>query len=41
MSGDDVIGWRVWKYLSIAKQAAAPKRCLIVCPLRMKLEWTA
>ena len=31
-----MIGWRVWKYLRIAKQAAAAARCLIVCPLRMK-----
>jgi hypothetical protein len=33
-----VIGRRVWKYLRIAKQAAAAARCLIVCPLRMDPE---
>ena len=33
-----VIGRRVWKYLRIAKQAAAAAMCLIVCPLRMDPE---
>jgi hypothetical protein len=31
-----VIGRRVWKYLKIAKQAAAAAMCLIVCPLRIQ-----
>jgi len=30
------IGRRVWKYLRIAKQAAAAARCLSVCPLTME-----
>jgi hypothetical protein len=36
-TNDQAIGRRFWKYLSIAKQATAAKRCLSVCPLRMKL----
>src|SRR6516165_8080231 len=34
---DQSIGCRFWKYLSIAKQAIAAKRCFSVCPLRTKL----
>src|SRR5208337_623941 len=34
-TGDGVISRRVWKYLRIAKQAAAAARCLSVCPLRI------
>jgi hypothetical protein len=34
------IGCRIWKYLSTVKQAAAAKRCLSACPLRMKFAWT-
>jgi hypothetical protein len=36
-TNDQAMGRRFWKYLSIAKQATAAKRCLSVCPLRMKL----
>ncbi len=36
-SCNQVIDLRVWKYLSTAKQAAAAKRCLSVCPLRPTL----
>ena len=34
---DQSTGCRFWKYLKTAKQAKAVKRCLSVCPLRMKL----
>jgi hypothetical protein len=34
---DQSTGRRFWKYLKTAKQARAPKRCLRVCPLKMKL----
>ena len=37
---DQSTGCRFWKYLKTAKQAKAVKRCLSVCPLRIKFEWT-
>ena len=37
---DQSTGCRCWKYLKTAKQAKAVKRCLSVCPLRIKFELT-
>jgi hypothetical protein len=30
---DTAAGWRIWKYRSIAKHAAAAAKCFKVCPL--------
>jgi hypothetical protein len=37
---DQSTGCRFWKYLKTVKQAKATERCLSVCPLRIKFEWT-